>query len=69
MCDENQKRAFERKLKKDEICSELVRIREDRKSEPPPPVIKIIKFRIEKQLVCIELIIFLTKSTLYRAVS
>ena len=34
------------KGKKDEICSELVKIGEDRKSEPPiSPVTEIIDFR------------------------
>ena len=45
MCDEYQKRAFERKLEKDEIFSELAKIRKDRKSEPPPPVREIINYR------------------------
>ena len=45
MCDENQKHAFETKLEKAEICSELAKIWKDRKSEPPPPVIEVIEFR------------------------
>ena len=45
MCDEIQKHAFERKLEKDEICSEPAKVWEDRKSEPPPPVTEVVEFR------------------------
>ena len=64
MYNENQKHAFERKLEKDEICSELAKIWEYRKSEPPSPVIEVKEFRYQrtkKQLVCTELIVFVFK--------
>ena len=52
------------------FVQEPAEIWDDRKSEPLPPVIEVLEFRYwrtKKQLVCIELILFIIEIALYWA--